>query len=236
MHSSSFTPLALLTFASASRVMGWLYRFGVLGLFLISVVDSSFVPLPLPGITDIMLVVYAAAHANLFLLVGLATLGSALGGFVSYAVGQAGGMAFLERTVPSKVLGRATSWMERHSILAIALPAILPPPVPLSPFVLAAGALHMSRRKFMAAFTISRLGRHLIAVWLGVRYGRSVLALWSRFSDRWASTVLIAFWTILLVFTGFAIWKLVRVSRELKLQPRSKGQPIAARPSGEPAR
>ena len=216
--------------------MGWFYRFGLFGLFLVSVVDSSFVPLPLPGVTDIMLVVYAASHLNVFLLIALTTVGSALGGFLSHAVGQAGGMAFLERTVPARILGRATSWMESHSILAIALPAILPPPVPLSPFVLAAGALHMSRRKFMTAFTLSRFARHCIAVWLGVRYGRSVLALWGRFSDRWGTTILSAFWAITLVFTTLGIWKLVRVSRELKLQRTSKeGAPAASQPSGQPA-
>lgn len=196
--------------------MNLFYRFGLLGLFFVSGVDSSFVPLPLPGVTDIMVVVYAAAHANVFVLVAIATLGSAAGGFLSHSVGQAGGMAFLERAVPHRILGRATTWMETHSILSVALPAILPPPVPLSPFVLAAGALHMSRRKFMTAFTISRLARHAIAAWLGVHYGRHVLALWTRFSSKWATTILIAFWAVMLVFTGFAIWKLVRISRELK--------------------
>lgn len=203
-------------------MLNLVYRFGLLGLFFVSGVDSSFVPLPLPGITDVMVVVYAAAHTNVFVLVAIATLGSAAGGLFSHSVGQAGGMAFLERVVPTKILGRATTWMETHSILSVALPAILPPPVPLSPFVLAAGALHMSRRKFMTAFTLSRLARHSIAAWLGIHYGRHVLALWARFSSKWATTILIAFWAVMLVFTGFAIWKLVRISRELK-QGRSQG-------------
>lgn len=231
MYSGTVSLLALVMLASASHLMSWFGRFGLFGLFLVSIVDSSFVPLPLPGVTDIMLVVYSAAHANIPLLVAIATLGSALGGLFSHAVGQAGGMAFLERTVPHKVLGRATSWMERHSILAIALPAILPPPVPLSPFVLAAGALHMSRRKFMTAFTLSRLTRHLIAAWLGIRYGRNVLSLWSRFSDRWATTVLLVFWVVILLFTALAIWKLVRISRELKLQPGSRNRASRAVPA-----
>ncbi len=71
--------------------------------------------------------------------------------------------------------------MESHAILAVALPAILPPPMPLSPFVLAAGALKMSRDKFLITFTTSRLIRHSLAVWLGVHYGAAVLNLWNRF-------------------------------------------------------
>ena len=78
-------------------MMHWLYHAGLAGLVLISTVDSSFVPLPIPGVTDILIILYAASHANLFVLVGLATVGSALGGFLSHWAAQAGGMAFLIR-------------------------------------------------------------------------------------------------------------------------------------------
>jgi membrane protein YqaA with SNARE-associated domain len=129
-----------------SHIMRYFFRFGLFGLPVISAVDSSFVPLPIPGITDIMLIVYAASKSNPFLLVALATLGSAAGGFFSHAIGRAGGMAFLSKHIPASILTRATSWVERHAILAVALPALLPPPMPLSPFVLVAGAVRMSRK------------------------------------------------------------------------------------------
>ncbi len=200
-----------------------LFHFGLLGLALVSVVDSSFIPLPIPGVTDIMVILYAAGHANPILLVAIATAGSAIGGFLSHAVGQAGGMAFLEKKVSPKLLKRVTTWVEEHSIIAIALPAILPPPVPLSPFVLVAGAVKMSRKRFMIAFTGSRLLRHIIACWLGIHYGAQVLKLWNHFSARWAVTILIVFWTITLVFAGIGIWKLVQTSRSIGLRSGKAG-------------
>jgi membrane protein YqaA with SNARE-associated domain len=199
-----------------------LFHLGLFGLFLVSVVDSSFVPLPIPGVTDIMVVVYAASHTNVVLLVAIATLGSAGGGLFSYTVGHAGGHKFLEKHVPAVLLTRVTKWMERHALLAVSLPAILPPPMPLSPFVLVAGASSMSRRKFMTAFTLSRLVRHAIAAWLGVHYGKDVLHLWARFSDRWGVPVLITVWAIILIFTGIAIWKLYRTSKDMRLQPAKR--------------
>ena len=205
------------------------FHLGLVGLFLVSIVDSSFVPLPIPGITDIMLILYAANHFNVILLVGIATLGSAIGGLLSHAAGQAGGMKFLENHVPARILHRVTAWMESHAILSVALPAILPPPMPLSPFVLVAGAVHMSRRKFMTAFTLSRLARHIIAVWIGIRYGHDFLRLWARFSAKWATPILIGLWTIILVFTGIAIWRLYKTSRQMKLNP-IKGKPKGASP------
>jgi membrane protein YqaA with SNARE-associated domain len=216
-------PILAALFASGAnhRLMHFFFHLGLFGLLLVSAVDSSFVPLPIPGVTDIMVILYAARHTNPVLLVALATVGSAIGGLISHAAGHAGGMAFLEKHVPAALLGRATSWMESHAIIAVALPAILPPPMPLSPFVLVAGAVHMSRRKFMTAFTLSRLARHIIAAWLGIRYGHAVLGLWAKFSSRWALTILIVFWAVILTFTAIGIWRLVKTSREMKLKPAS---------------
>lgn len=202
--------------------MHFFFHLGVAGLLVISIVDSSFVPLPIPGVTDLLVILYAAGHANVILLVLLATIGSALGGLISHAVGQAGGMAFLEHHVPKRFLSPIKSWVENHSILAVALPAILPPPVPLSFFVLVAGAVNMSRRKFMTAFTLSRFARHVIAAWLGIRYGKQVLHLWSQFSHRWAATILIVFWSLTVLFTAIGLWKLVKTSHSLNLKPRKR--------------
>ena len=189
-----------------------LFSLGLFGLFLVSIVDSSFVPLPIPGLTDIMLVIFAAQHSNPWLLIAIATLGSAFGGLFSHKVGQSGGMSFIEKRTPKKIFEKVTSWMELHAILAVALPAILPPPMPLSAFVLAAGALNMSRKKFMITFTVSRLARHAFAVWLGVHYGKQVLILWRKFSATYGLPILIFVWTVILISLAYAFWQLWKAS------------------------
>lgn len=226
-HASQ--PIAALLAATAGhKLMHAFYHAGLAGLVLISTVDSSFVPLPIPGVTDILIILYAANHANLILLVLLATLGSALGGFLSHWVAAAGGMAFLEKHVSKRYLKPIQRWVENHAILSVAVPAILPPPVPLSPFVLVAGAVKMDRKKFMIAFTTSRFARHVLAAWLGVHYGKAVLHLWNEFSARWAVTILIVFWSVTIIFTAIGIWKLVQTSRSMKLRPNANpAQPTA---------
>jgi membrane protein YqaA with SNARE-associated domain len=203
-----------------------LLSFGIAGVFLVSIVDSSFVPLPIPGLTDIMIVVLAAQHANLFLLVGAATFGSFLGGYFSYKVGQSGGMAFLEKHVPARIFKRVTSWMETHAILSVALPAILPPPMPLSPFVLAAGALNMSRNKFLVTFTVSRFLRHAAAAGLGIYYGSQVVRMWNRFTRKWAVPILVTIWTIILSSVGIAFRKIYKTSRAVSA-PKADTRAIA---------
>jgi membrane protein YqaA with SNARE-associated domain len=199
-----------------STLLRLFFSFGLFGLFFVSIVDSSFVPLPIPGITDIMLVLMAARHtANWFLLVLIASTGSAIGGYLSYQVGQHGGIAFLEKRVPPRIFKLIREWMERHAILSVALPAILPPPMPLSPFVLAAGALKMSRNKFLAAFIISRTARHAIAVGLGLRYGRHILRLWNRIFAEYGTTAIIVIWTVIIIGSAFAIWNIYKTSRSV---------------------
>ena len=214
--------------AHQNHLIHLLIRYGVVGIFLVSIVDSSFVPLPVPGITDIMLVLFAARHTELVLLVAAATAGSALGGYLSYQVGHAGGMKFLEKHVPKRIFKRVTGWMESHAILAIALPAILPPPMPLSPFVLAAGALDMSKKKFMTAFTLSRAVRHVVAAWLGVLYGQHILRLFEKLSDKWATTILVTVWSVILLGCGIAFWRIYKTSKSLKGGGSPKPEPASA--------
>jgi membrane protein YqaA with SNARE-associated domain len=200
-------------------LLHFLFGFGPLGVFVVSIVDSSFVPLPLPGITDIMIIVLAAQHQSWFLLILLATAGSALGGWFSYQVGQSGGMAFIEKRIPARIFKRVCEWMENHAILSVALPAILPPPMPLSPFVLAAGALRMSRKKFLTTFTVSRCLRHSIAAWLGFHYGRHIVRLWNSLSAKYATPVLIVIWTLILGSCAFAFWQLYKTSKTVVAHP-----------------
>lgn len=210
-----------------SPFLHYLSSFGIFGVFFVSIVDSSFVPLPVPGITDILIILMSARHQNVILLVLLATAGSALGGFFSYQVGQRGGMAFLKKRVPARIFKRVCEWMESHAILSVALPAILPPPMPLSPFVLAAGALNMSRKKFMLTFTISRAIRHIVAAWLGIHYGRHILRLWNTLSDKYATPVLIVLWVGIGISCAFAFWKLYKTSRTVGVRPQN----LADRPN-----
>jgi membrane protein YqaA with SNARE-associated domain len=213
-HLAALAPKAAAVYRPAhSPFVHILLSFGLFGVFLVSIVDSSFVPLPVPGLTDIMIVILAAQHQSVILLVLLATIGSALGGYISHLVGQRGGMAFLEKRIPPRIFKRVCHWMESNAILSVALPAILPPPMPLSPFVLAAGALNMSRKKFMIAFTISRCLRHTIAAWLGIHYGRHIIRLWNGLSAKYSTTVLIVLWVGIAMSCAFAFWQLYKTSR-----------------------
>jgi membrane protein YqaA with SNARE-associated domain len=150
----------------------WLTHLGAFGLFAVAVVDSSVIPLPLPGSTDLLLLLLVAHNGDPWLLAACAIAGSILGGHTTWIIGNKGGEAALRHYVPARLLGLVVVWVERHPVLAVILPAMLPPPIPLQPFVLASGALGVSRKRFLAVFGAARGVRYSFIAWLGCQ-GRS---------------------------------------------------------------
>jgi membrane protein YqaA with SNARE-associated domain len=185
----------------------WLTHLGLLGLFFVAVVDSSVIPLTLPGSTDLLLLWLVAHSGDPWLLAPCAILGSILGGYTTWHIGRRGGEAALRCYVPLRFLGRVVGWVERHRILAVFLPALLPPPIPLLPFALASGALGVSRRRFLAVFGAARSLRYCFIAWLGMTYGRRVVGLFSGSLQKWSTPLLCVFVALLVGGVCFGIWK-----------------------------
>ena len=185
----------------------WLTHLGALGLFSVAVIDSSPIPLPIPGSTDLLLLWLVAYGGDPWLLAALAIAGSLVGGYSTWHLGRSGGEAALRRYVPARLLGRVVRWVERHRILAVFLPALLPPPIPLLPFALASGALGVSRRRFLVVYGSARTLRYSLIAWLGVVYGRHAIRLWSGTLQKWATPLIGVFAGLLIAGTCFGIWK-----------------------------
>jgi membrane protein YqaA with SNARE-associated domain len=192
----------------------WLTHLGALGLFSVAVIDSSVIPLPLPGSTDLLLLWLVAHSGNPWLLASCAIAGSILGGYTTWHIGRRGGEAALRNYVPARLLGRIVRWVERHPILAVFLPAVLPPPIPLLPFALASGALGVSRRRFLVVFGAARSLRYSFIAWLGVTYGRRIVHFWSGSLQKWSNPLLCAFISLLAAGICFGVLK-VRGMRKI---------------------
>jgi membrane protein YqaA with SNARE-associated domain len=153
----------------------WLFHLGGLGLIPLGLLDNS--PIPLPGIMDVATILFSARHQQLWLYYALmATVGSVMGGFVSYRLARKGGKAALERRFSPRKVDKVCKIFERWGFGAIAIPAVLPPPMPMVPFLLAAGALQYPVKKFLVALALGRIFRYMILAYLAARYGRQIIA------------------------------------------------------------
>jgi membrane protein YqaA with SNARE-associated domain len=185
----------------------WLVHLGAVGVFGVSLLDSSVIPLPVPGSTDLLILLLVANQGNPWLLAGAAISGSLLGGYLTWSAGKKGGEATLQRYVPRRYLKPITRWMKRNGVVTVCIAAVLPPPIPLLPFLLSAGALGVSRRSFIASFLLARGARYGLDAWLGATYGRHVIRAWAEYLAGWSEVIIWSFLGLLAAAIIFGIWK-----------------------------
>lgn len=142
---------------------------GAPGLFLISFLDSSFVPFPI--INDGLLIEFSIQHpARMPLYVLMAISGSVVGCVVLYFVARKGGEAVFHRKAGQHA-GRIRHWVENNGFGGMLLAALLPPPTPFKFFVFAAGVLEVPVLTFTSAIALARIIRYSLIGYLAVRYG-----------------------------------------------------------------
>jgi len=205
-------------FSKAAHLMPWMMGLGGMGLFGVAVIDSSMLPIPLPGSTDLLLLLFTThsgvSPAFVTSMVVWAIAGSTAGAYLTWETGRKGGIATLDRIVPKRPLQRILRWSERNGTLTVAVAALLPPPIPLLPFVLAAGALGVPRRAFLLSFSVARTVRFGLIGWLGLTFGRQVVGFWQRSLHTWTTPIICLYFSLLLPGVAYAIWRLVKTHRK----------------------
>jgi membrane protein YqaA with SNARE-associated domain len=185
----------------------WLMGFGTLGLFAVSVIDSSIIPLPVPGSTDLLLILLVAHRGSPVLAAVAATVGSILGGYLTWATGAKGGEAALHRYLPKRFGRRLSKWVEKSGTVAVTASALLPPPFPLMPLLLAAGALGVSRKKFLVSFGLARTFRYALIAWLATVYGQVIVRAFRHYLSGWSTTLMWIYLGLVVAGILYGVWK-----------------------------
>lgn len=159
-----------------SAIEAWAAELGGLGLFVIAALDSSF--LSFPQVNDLLIVYLSTKNPERMpFYAAMTTAGSLVGCFALYIAARKGGDAFLRRRFKADRVDRSLALYQRHGLMAVVVPALLPPPTPFKLFVLLAGAAKVSPWKFALAITIGRGIRYFGQGLLAVMYGEQAVAL-----------------------------------------------------------
>jgi len=144
-------------------------------MLVIGALDSSL--LSLPEINDYLVVGRCIKNPSaVFYFPLFAAAGSVLGCLLLYTIMRRGGQAVLRRQFSLSGIRKVEKAYERFGFLAIAIPAILPPPLPFKIFVATAGTLEYPRWKFLLTVMLARSFRYYLEGILAVFYGRRVLS------------------------------------------------------------
>jgi membrane protein DedA with SNARE-associated domain len=176
-----------------------LIAFGPLGVFLLAVLDSCGVPLP--GAMDVSLV-YVAWHspALAYWTAFMAVLGSLVGNVGLFLAARHGVRRFVKDRDPEKPR-KFRQWFERYGLITVFIPALVPVPLPMKPFVISAGVMRTNLGQFLAVVLIGRFVRYFGEAYLGVQMGEDAQGFLLR--NGWTLTAV----ALALAFVLFAlIW------------------------------
>jgi membrane protein YqaA with SNARE-associated domain len=177
------------------------------GAAVLAALDSSmlfFLPF---GIDTVVIYLAARAETLFWVYPVLAACGSVIGAAVTYWIGHKAGEVGLERLVPEPRLQRIRDRVRAKGAVAVAFAALLPPPFPLTPFVLTCGALNVDRRLFLITFGVARLARFGAEAGLARLYGRGIVRVFE--SDGFQTVITGFVWIAVLgtVVSAVLLWK-----------------------------
>jgi membrane protein YqaA with SNARE-associated domain len=188
-----------------TRLSEYLVTFGPLGLFVVAVLDSSFVPLP--SSADALMLLLSTTHPRWMIVYALiATAGSAVGCWILYVVSQRAGSRALKRFSEAKQK-RVKDLIDRYDMLSVLVATLLPPPFPLKLFVITAGVFRFSLWRFMTAIVVGRAFRFLLEGYFAIRYGAEAKAILAKYYP----------WVGLSIAVGVVIFVIMR--KVLKRDP-----------------
>jgi membrane protein DedA with SNARE-associated domain len=166
----------------------------------------------------------------------MATLGAVLGGYITYRLAEVGGEEALEGKIGKRRAEKAYKQFEKRGFLTVLVAAILPPPFPMVPVLMAAGVLNYPRKSFLSALGLGRAIRFFAIAYLGHLYGAAVI----QWAGRYYKTLLYLLIgaAVLAAVTVFAYIKWYRPKRKREEQQGGKSvesglkrrQPGAVRP------
>lgn len=200
---AKLTPQTMLI--AAASLWTTLRRWGGPGLFLIGIVDSSFIPTL--GSLDIFNAVLAARHHDLWWYYALmSTVGSVAGAYLMYRLASGAGTGWLHKRMGAARVARVDGMLEKYGVAAVVTAVIAPPPFPSSPFFVAAGALKFPLRKYLIAVIAGRAFRYSLVAWIASHYSRRIIRVFRHPQQYAPVTISITVAVVLVAVAAGLIW------------------------------
>jgi len=181
MPARIVTGLALFS-ARSDVVWEWLHRLGAPGLLLLGIADNApFFSTPAGGV-DVFVIALAAHRPHWWAYYALmVTVGEVIGGCITYRISEKGGQQTFEKKIGKTRAEKLYKIFEKHGFITIFGGAILPPPFPFTPVLMAAGVMQYPPTKFYSALMGGRIVRFFGEAYFGRVYGQQMIDFCSRY-------------------------------------------------------
>lgn len=185
-----------------------IFHLGGLGLLIVGIVDSSFLTAPLAN--DLLVIALTASHpARMPYYAAMAALGSTIGCALADVLSRKAEKE-VKRSISSRRLNFVESHVRKHAGYALAIAAMVPPPFPFTPFVVAAAGAGYPRKKLLGVVAVARFFRFAAEGALAVFYGKGILSL---AKSPGLEDTIIALIVLALGGSAFSIFRWIRKGR-----------------------
>ncbi len=180
-----------------------LLHFGTVGLILLSILDSSFLFLPI-GNDLLMIALVSRNSAHLLLYAVGAAAGSAIGVWTVDVVSRPGGEQGLEKITSKKRLDYLKKKMKQNAAIVIVLACLAPPPFPFTAVIAAASALQYPRLRLFALVFVARLVRFLLVGYAAIHFHEEIMRIVKSNEFWWFME---AFAAMCVIGSAYSIWR-----------------------------
>jgi membrane protein YqaA with SNARE-associated domain len=154
-------------------MMAAMLPYGAWGIGALAVLDSAAIPVPI----DALMIDFIVHDKGKFLLYCfMGALGSAIGSLLPFYLGRAGGELLLMKRINRKRYEQLRDRFERQEFLALMIPAMMPPPMPVKLFEIAAGVFEMKTLWFFMAILVGKFLRFLTEALITIFFGQQILS------------------------------------------------------------
>ncbi len=138
-------------------MLDFLFGLGYLGLFIVSILGATLLPLS----TELFVLGMPTLGYNLFAVILIATLGGYVGSLINYFVGKKGGDFLFSRyiTIKESRWNRAVAIYQKYGVIALFFSWL---PIIGDPLLVVAGTFHFDLRKFSFWVILGKLFRYLL--------------------------------------------------------------------------
>ena len=172
--------MSAISISTTSSFWSWVLHLGGPGLIVVGLVDNSVIPIP--GGMDVFVILLTARSRNLWIYYALmAVAGAVIGGYVTYRLAKKGGKEGLEKKIGKGRAEKVYKRFEKRGFSTVAIGAMIPPPFPIVPVLMAAGILQYSPKKFLSALALGRAIRFFALAYLGRLYGTAIIGWLTRY-------------------------------------------------------
>ncbi|MFN7019121.1 MAG: YqaA family protein [Fimbriimonadales bacterium] len=156
--------------------LGVIHQYGLVGLFGVAFIESSFFPVP-PDVLVIALLLAPDAPSP-FWVATLCTLGSVLGAGFGWLIGAYGGYPLLQRMFKAEKVRAVEQLYNRYGVYTIFIAAFTP--IPYKVFTIASGVFRYNVWIMMGVSVVGRGARFFAVAYLVHWFGDAVIRQFDR--------------------------------------------------------